>query len=414
MELIKEVKISGTKKTEYGPVPNDWLYGDVETFFEIHNQNRLPISEKVREKMNGPFPYYGPTKIQDYINEYRYEGTFALIGEDGDHFLKWDKMKMTQLAKGKFNVNNHAHAIKGTALAITEWFYFFFAHRDITPYLTRQGAGRYKLTKAALKKIPCVVPPTLAEQKVIIKALSEVDELISSLDELIEKKKAFKQGAMQQLLTPPQKGGKRLPGFEGEWEEKRLGDLFEITSSKRVFQSEWTNAGIPFYRARELAILSEKDQVNNDLFITEDMYNKYKIQYGVPEVGDILVTGVGTLGKVYVVRNNKPFYFKDGNIIWFKVKGSVNSDFLEQLYKTPFIQKQIEDSSSGTTVGTYTITGANKTVIPFPPIKEQDEIASILKRMDESINSIIHKKLKYQQIKQGMMQDLLTGKIRLL
>ncbi len=157
--------------------------------------------------MSGPYPYYGPTSVQGWINEYRVEGEHALIGEDGDHFLKWRDQTMTLLVSGKFNVNNHAHIVKGSK-NLTAWFYWYFANRDISGSLTRQGAGRYKLTKATLLKLPCAVS-SLPEQRAIAEALSDVDGLLGGLDQLIAKKRDLKQAAMQQLLT----GQTRLPGF---------------------------------------------------------------------------------------------------------------------------------------------------------------------------------------------------------
>ncbi|AQQ70755.1 Type I restriction modification DNA specificity domain protein [Limihaloglobus sulfuriphilus] len=229
---------------------------------------------------------------------------------------------------------------------------------------------------------------------------------------------------MQELLT----GKKRLPGFEKkkgykqteigvipeDWDVKQLGELFDITSSKRVFQSEWKSQGIPFYRARELAVLGECGTVQNELFISEEMYRGYKKVYGVPKPGDMLVTGVGTLGKTYVALGDHEFYFKDGNIIWFKNSGKVSADYLKQLYLTKLITKQIEDASAGTTVGTYTITGAKKTIIPFPLLGEQNAIARVLNDMDSEIETLEQKRDKYKSIKQGMMQELLTGKTRLV
>jgi type I restriction enzyme, S subunit len=215
---------------------------------------------------------------------------------------------------------------------------------------------------------------------------------------------------MQELLT----GKKRLPGFSGEWEVKRLGELFEITSSKRVFQREWKSEGIPFYRARELAVLSEMGHVENELFITRALYESFKKVHGVPEIRDMLVTGVGTLGKVYVVSDEKEFYFKDGNIIWFKICGKMAVEFLRQLYFTNIVMKQITDTSAGTTVGTYTISGAKKTEIPFPPLSEQSDIAEILSDMDAEISMLEAKLSKARRIKQGMMQELLTGKTRMV
>ena len=139
-------------------IPDGWEMTTVGQAFLICNQLRYPISEEERKKIKGIYPYYGPTKIQDFIDHYRLEGKYVLIGEDGDHFLKWKDLPMTLLVNGKFNVNNHAHVIQGTD-NMTEWFYYYYNHRELTSYLTRQGAGRYKLTKVALKKLPILLPP---------------------------------------------------------------------------------------------------------------------------------------------------------------------------------------------------------------------------------------------------------------
>ncbi|MCL2102294.1 MAG: restriction endonuclease subunit S, partial [Fibromonadales bacterium] len=199
----------------------------------------------------------------------------------------------------------------------------------------------------------------------------------------------------------------------GEWVERKLGELFDITSSKRVFQSDWRSSGIPFYRARELAMLSEKGSVDNELFISNEMYEQYTYEYGSIQPDDILITGVGTLGKVYVVKNGDKFYFKDGNIIWLKSKGLVNSVFLRQLYFTDEVISQVFGTSGGSTVGTYTIKNANETVIPYPTLDEQISIASILSDMDAEIDALTTKLTKLKNIKQGMMSELLTGRIRL-
>jgi type I restriction enzyme S subunit len=103
----------GYKQSEVGIIPKDWEVQCVGDAFEVRNQLRLPISQWVRERMSGVYPYYGPTSIQGWINDYRIDGKFALIGEDGDHFLKWQNQSMTLLVQGKFNVNNHAHLVFG-------------------------------------------------------------------------------------------------------------------------------------------------------------------------------------------------------------------------------------------------------------------------------------------------------------
>ena len=125
-------------------VPDNWSFSYVGSIFNIRNNLRKPISEEEREKNLGAFPYYGPTKIQGYIGTFEQDGSFALIGEDGDHFLKYEVQSMTQLVDGKCTVNNHAHIIEGTNKATREWFYYYFMHRDIFSFLSRQGAGRYR------------------------------------------------------------------------------------------------------------------------------------------------------------------------------------------------------------------------------------------------------------------------------
>lgn len=198
-----------------------------------------------------------------------------------------------------------------------------------------------------------------------------------------------------------------------DWEVKRLGELFDIGSSKRVFQSQWRDSGIPFWRARDIVSLNEGGGAVGGLYIDADLYSQYKSQYGVPTIGDLLVTAVGTLGEVYRVKDNKPFYFKDGNIIWLRNRGVCDSQFIEILFAGGRLDDQIYDTAGGSTVGTYTITNANKTLIPFPPLPEQRKIAAALSDVDEMIAALEKLIEKKRKIKTGAMQRLLTGKTRL-
>ena len=168
------------------------------------------------------------------------------------------------------------------------------------------------------------------------------------------------------------------------WEVKKLGELYDITSSKRVYKSEWKRNGVPFYRAREIVKLAQQGFVDNELFITEEMYDQYSVKYDIPKEGDIMVTGVGTLGICYVVQNSDKFYFKDGNIIWLKKKNGINSQFVEYAFKSDFVKKQI-DNTLGATVGTYTIIKAKNTLIPIPSLSEQKRIVAILDEVFENI-----------------------------
>ena len=161
-------------------------------------------------------------------------------------------------------------------------------------------------------------------------------------------------------------------------------DLFDVGSSKRVMQKDWKTDGVPFYRAREIVKLSEDGFVDNELFITEEMYEEYSKKYGAPVAGDIMVTGVGTLGVCYLVKESDRFYYKDGNTLCFHNKGNVDSRFILECYKMPFVREQIDANAGGTTVGTYTIVNAKRTKVFFPPMDAQKKFVELVEQSDKS------------------------------
>ncbi len=167
----------------------------------------------------------------------------------------------------------------------------------------------------------------------------------------------------------------------------KLSDLYDIGSSKRVFQSEWRKSGVPFYRAREIAKLSIDGYVDNELFIDEDLYLEYIDKYGKPEAGDVMVTGVGTLGVCYVVKQEDRFYFKDGNILWFKQKAKdrILPEYLVKAFNSKDVKEFIDKNSSGTTVGTFTIQTAKKMEISLPSIEEQRNIIQKITKIESVI-----------------------------
>lgn len=164
-------------------LPDGWKVSTVGKALSIQNELRKPISAEIREKNVGPYAYYGPTKAQGFINTFEQDGRFCLIGEDGDHFLKFSSLPMTKIISGKCTVNNHAHILSNSSKCLIDWFFYYFMHRDISSHLTRQGAGRYKLTKKALEKLPILLPP-LPEQKKIAAILSTWDRAIEGTEKL--------------------------------------------------------------------------------------------------------------------------------------------------------------------------------------------------------------------------------------
>lgn len=194
------------KESPLGRIPVEWDASTIQKSCLVRNQYRKPISQDVRARMMGEYRYYGPTGILDYLNEYLVEGKYVLLGEDGDHFLKYLFQEQTILVEGKFNVNNHAHILEGTKSCLTEWIHLFFNHRDITLFLTRQGAGRYKLNKNSLLNL-CIAIPPIQEQREILKRFTSLKIKHQNDISQLSKLQSLKTGLMQDLLS----GKVRLP-----------------------------------------------------------------------------------------------------------------------------------------------------------------------------------------------------------
>jgi len=190
-----------------------------------------------------------------------------------------------------------------------------------------------------------------------------------------------------------------------EWDVKKLDDISELTSSKRVHLSDYVDVGIPFYRGKEITLLKKNKIVDDLLYISEEQYNKIKNQFGIPMRNDILITAVGTLANTYRIPNDNPFYFKDGNLIWLK-DISENSIFID--YMLGFHKKQILDSAIGSSQKALTIKELKRIKIPLPPLKEQEKIADILSTADEKIDAIALQIQKAETLKKGLLQKLLS------
>lgn len=216
------------------------------------------------------------------------------------------------------------------------------------------------------------------------------DEPASELIKKIENEKAelVKEGKIKKSKKLPAITDDEKPfDIPDSWEWVRLGNIFDITSSKRVMKKEWRDSGIPFYRAREIVSINKNRPLKDPIFIDEDTYlKKIKIS-GKPNEGDILLTGVGTLGIPYIVPKDKKFYFKDGNIIWLKNFGNLNSEYLSWYVQCPYMLKIINDNR-GTTVGTLTIVRSKNLVIPIPPLEEQKRIVMKIKEFMNSVSKL--------------------------
>ena len=249
-------------------------------------------------------------------------------------------------------------------------------------------------------KIPC-----LEEQKKIAGFLSKVDELINECEGEVKDLEEQKKGLMQKIFSQQIRFKDSNNNPYPDWKEKKIEDIATLTSSKRIHASDYVPKGIPFYRGKEITELKTNKKISELLYISEDIYDEYKMKYGAPQKNDILVTAVGTLGNVWAVDNEYPFYFKDGNLIWFKYVKE-NSKFIEYLLLSPKGKKKLLNSAIGSNQKALTIVGINKLHFKFPCQEEQEKIAKVLSKMDELIEEKKALLSDWQQFKKGLLQQM--------
>jgi len=255
-----------------------------------------------------------------------------------------------------------------------------------------------------LKAFTIPLPPTLAEQRAIADALSDADALIESLEQLIAKRRAVKQGAMQALLT----GKTRLPGFSGEWEVKALGEIGEALIGLTYKPSDVRSNGVLVLRSSN--VYDGTLRFDDNVFVEMDIPERIMVRSG-----DILVCvrngSRDLIGKCAQIDEQAQGMTFGAFMAVFRPS---SHEFVYHQFQSHLIKRQIHEHL-GATINQITNKSLNSFKIPLPPtLAEQRAIASILSDIDAEIAALEAKLAKARQVKQGMMQELLTGRVRLV
>lgn len=171
-------------------------------------------------------------------------------------------------------------------------------------------------------------------------------------------------------------------------QQNKLGDLCTVSSSKRIYAHEYVENGVPFYRSKEIIQKHNGDEINTELFITEERYAEIKEKFGAPSSGDMLMTSVGTLGVPYIVQPAEKFYFKDGNLTWYKnFSDKLDSKYLFYLMDSEKGKELIKAVTIGSSQAALTIDGMKELLIPCPAISIQKKIVKLLIAYDNLIEN---------------------------
>lgn len=407
----------GYKQTELGVIPEDW---DVKPFVEVmdgFSSGQTPY-RAIADYYRGDIPWITSGElnyniITDTIEKITIEGVRAAnlkLIPKGTFLFAITGLEAAG-TRGRCAITGIEATTNQSCMAlypkknilITPYLYHYYVrYGDELAFKYCQGTKQQSYTGGIAKKLPIIVPPTVEEQNAIATILSDTDTLIERLDKLIAKKKGIKQGTMQQLLT----GKKRLQGFSGEWEMKTLGEIATIVGggTPSTYSPNYWNGTINWFTPTEIGL--NKYTYSSLRKITKEGLKNCSAR--ILPTGTVLLTTRAGIGDMSILMNegctNQGFQSLIAN-------NDTSYEFLYYLVST--LKNILIKNASGSTFLEISPNKIKQIEVKIPSIEEQTAIVVILSDMDAEIENLEQKRDKYTMLRQGMMQQLLTGRIRM-
>lgn len=364
----------------------------LEEVCEILDSQRIPVTASERNK--GIYPYYGANGIQDYVDDYIFDDELVLLAEDGGNFDAPDK-PIAYRVSGKCWVNNHAHVLKAKECIDIDYLCYSLMYYNTKGLVN--GATRQKLTQKAMRQM-IVLLRSPDEQKYIVGLIEKTIWMINQsqnqfqkLDELIKSRFVEMFGDCR---TNPK-----------SWNTLLLEEIADVGSSKRVFVDELQEKGIPFYRGTEIGVLAEGKTIQPELFITEEHYSKLIKESGLPKQGDLLMPSICPDGRIWLVDSDKPFYFKDGRVLWIhNISNKINHTFLLYTLKDRIMTDYLS-IASGTTFAELKIFSLKKCKVFDVPYDLQIQFEQFINRINQQKATVQKSIKKLETLKKSLMQE---------
>lgn len=415
----------GYKQTEIGVLPQDWTIGYLSDFGKV--QSGGTPSTTIADYWGGSIAWCTPSDITStpvkYINSTQrtitdegLKNSAAIVMPAGSILL------CTRATIGELKINSIPMATNQGFKNITidgrgnaEFFYYLLQTKKNSMLELAIGSTFLEISKTALCKIPLQIP-IRDEQNKIADALSDIDNLVVVLEKQIAKKKAIKQGAMQELLT----GKRRLPGYCNKWKTDIIPDVLQKQEGIKIgpFGSQLKKEYLledGLYK-----VYGQENVYTQDFSIGNRYLNREKfrqLQSCEVRSGDFLISTMGTIGKCAIVPNGICSGIMDSHLIRLRInEQKLMPEYLLHLFSEElgYLKGQTSKLSVGGIMDGLSTKIVNALNVFYPEdLSEQKAIADFLSSMNTEIQTLEQKLGKYRQIKQGMMQQLLTGKIRL-
>lgn len=403
----------GYKRTDVGIIPADWEALQIRYVCRLVNGRGF----KPYEWRTVGLPIIRIQNLNGSEDFNFYSGQYnpKILVEHGELLFAWSGSRGTSFGPHVWNgeralLNYHTWKVVVNESRVTPAF-LLHALRQLTSYIEDRAHGASALVhtqKWEMEKFPIVIPTSRAEQRAIAKALSDMDALLAGLVQLIAKKRDLKQAAMQQLLT----GQTRLPGLHGEWEVKRLGDLGTFLKGIGVKKDEANSGDVPCIRYGEIYthhtdyIRSFNSWISSEVAATATRLKQ----------GDLLFAGSGEtkeeIGKCVAFTDDCEA-FAGGDIVILRLAGA-NPMFMGYYCNTAPVNVQKASKGQGDAVVHISAAALASIEVSLPPLPEQTAIATVLSDMDAELAALEARRDKTRNLKQAMMQELLTGRTRLV
>lgn len=398
----------GYKQSDVGVIPMDWEVDFIENLAHIKTGGKN-TQDRIED---GQYPFFVRSQTVERINSYSFDGEAILTAGDGV-----GTGKVFHYINGRFDVHQRVYRISNFSARLNGYFFYLYFSTHFYNRIMQMTAKSSvdSVRMAMISRMPVPLPPTESEQCAIAAALWDVNALLGGLERLIDKKRALKQATMQQLLS----GQTRLPGFHGEWELGVLADVVEALVAGVSVNStdDDPSPGTP--------CVLKTSALSSGVFLSGEAkriapQDRFRARLN-PKRDTILISRMNTpdlVGEIAYVEQDYPWLFLPDRVWMTQFRGNSNLSvrWLAYVLSSSEYKKLIRGAATGTSGSMKNIAKDALLSLPvrFPQSEEQTAIAAILSDMDAELSALEERHDKIRDLKQAMMQELLTGKTRLV